>query len=136
MKIKKILFVCKHNRFRSKVAEAAFNKYNKNRNIKAVSGGLFTGKPPEKNVIDIGEKYGLKINNQSKPIKDEDFRSLDLVVIVANNVPASLFKGKVKKVIVWKIPDTTQDNKKRIEEITKQIIIKVQDLIKWLEKGK
>jgi len=40
----KILFVCKHNRFRSKVAEAFFNKLKKNKKIKAESAGLVLDK--------------------------------------------------------------------------------------------
>jgi protein-tyrosine-phosphatase len=32
-----ILFACKHNRLRSKVAEALFRKYNKNKKIKVKS---------------------------------------------------------------------------------------------------
>ena len=36
----KILFVCRHNRFRSKVAEAIFNKLNKNKEIQIESAGL------------------------------------------------------------------------------------------------
>ena len=38
--VKKILFVCKFNRFRSKVAEAYFKKINRNRRIKERRFGL------------------------------------------------------------------------------------------------
>ena len=40
MNKKKILFVCKHNVFRSRTAEVLFNKYNKNKKYSANSAGL------------------------------------------------------------------------------------------------
>ena len=42
----KILFICRHNRFRSKIAEAYFNKINKNKNLIAKGAGIFPGKYP------------------------------------------------------------------------------------------
>jgi protein-tyrosine-phosphatase len=36
----KVLFVCKHNRFRSKVAEAIFKKFTANLDVFADSAGL------------------------------------------------------------------------------------------------
>lgn len=132
----KILFVCKHNRFRSKIAEAYFKKINKNKRIKVASAGVFKGYPTEPIVVKIGKKFGLNIPRKTKGLNEGEIYKIDLLVIVASNVPDSLFKGKVKKIIVWKIPDTTQDNTRRIEEITQNIIKRVQILIKQLENAK
>ena len=44
----KILFICKYNAFRSKVAESYFNKMNKNKKIKAFSRGFIMGGAPDK----------------------------------------------------------------------------------------
>ena len=44
--ISKILFICRHNRFRSKIAEGYFNKINKN--VKVKSAGIFIGNPLDK----------------------------------------------------------------------------------------
>jgi len=44
--MKKILFVCKYNRFRSKTAEAFFNLLKHNKKIKAKSTGLIKGDYP------------------------------------------------------------------------------------------
>jgi len=131
----KILFVCKHNRFRSKVAEAYFKKINRNKNIKAASAGIFIGNPVAKSVIEIGKKYGLKINPVSRGLREDYLNEFDLFVIVANNVPECLF-NRAKKVIVWKIRDVSQNNKEGIEDIMKKIFKKVDELNKKLEKRK
>ncbi len=128
----KILFVCKHNRFRSKIAEAYFNKINKNKKITASSAGVFKGYPVDVNVINIGKKYGLKINRKTNGLNEKNVREMNIVVIVANDVPASIFDGKVKKIISWKISDSAQSNKNKIEEIMKLIIEKVDDLVRGL----
>jgi len=132
----KILFVCKHNRFRSKIAEAYFKKINKNRRIKVASAGVFKGYPTEPVVVKIGKKFGLNIPRTTKGLNEDEIYKTDLLIIVADNVPSLLFKGKVKKIIVWKISDTNQNNTKRIGEITKDIIKRVQILIKQLENAK
>lgn len=139
MKTKNILFVCKHNRFRSKLAEAAFNKINDNKKIKARSGGLFTGTPVASNVIKIGKKYGLSVDTISRPIREEWFRKknkTDLVVIAADNVPPMLFEGRVKNILVWKIRDCDQNDKEGIERTALEIIKRVENLVKQLEKEK
>ena len=131
----KILFVCRQNRFRSKVAEAYFRKTNKNKKITADSAGIFKGYPVVKNVLDIGRKFGINIKQGTRGLKEADRKEFDLFVIVANDIPKSLFNA-AKKVILWKIPDTSQDNSKRIESIMKQIFRKVDKLNRELGKGK
>lgn len=133
----KILFVCKHNRFRSKVAEAYFNKINKNKRIKAGSAGIFSGFPVVKNVIKINKKFGINIKKESRGLDEEEICRVDLLIIVANDVPALLFKSKVKNIIIWKIPDiTSQSDEKGIERISRLIIKKVVKLVKKLEKAR
>ncbi len=129
----KILFVCKHNRFRSKVAEAFFNKLNKNKKIKALSAGIFRGRPLNKNVLDLRKKFKIKIKKKTSGLSEKLISKVDLVIIVANNVPSYLFKGRVKKVISWKIPDTRQTNKKIIEQIARQIQRKIKLFVEGLK---
>jgi protein-tyrosine-phosphatase len=133
-----ILFLCKHNRFRSKIAEAYFNKINKNKKIKAKSRGLIRGIPVDKNVVRIGKEFGMKINRTPKGISEEDLKWQDVIIIVANNVPKSIFatKREVKKLIIWNIRDTSQDNKKEIRRIVIGIMKKVNNLNKQLENKK
>jgi len=129
----KILFVCKYNRFRSKVAEALFNKLNKNKKYTAQSAGLIVEKPIHKNVLALEKLYDIKLNKTPHSVTESSLENSDILIVTANDVPPQLFKNKVKKIIVWKIPDTTQDNKKRIIKLTNQIKNKVNGLIKKLK---
>lgn len=131
----KILFVCKHNRFRSKVAEAFFNKLNKNKNYKAESAGIFKGFPVSDSVISVGKKLGIRINKNTQGLREEFLSEYDIIIIVANNVPRKIFddKRRKRKVILWKIPDTNQNNKEQISKISQQIGKKVKDFVKELK---
>ncbi len=129
----KILFVCKHNRFRSQLAEAFFKKFNKNNKIKVKSAGIFKGVMPlEKSVREIAKKDKIKLT-KTKGLEERDLIFYDLIVIVADNVPKSLFK-RAKKVIVWKIRDTGSEEKKKIEKTAKKIKGKILNLVNKLEK--
>ena len=124
----KILFICKYNRFRSQIAESYFRKINKNKNIKSYSGGVIIGIPVAESVKAIAKKLGFSVNGKPKGIPETLLKEIDLLVIVANNVPASLFKNTTKKVVVWKTQDTSQDNYKAIEEISRGIMKRVDGL--------
>src|SRR3989344_3928855 len=102
----KLLFVCKHNRFRSKIAEPYFNKKIKNKNMKASSSGIFKDVDVADSVVEIGKELGLKIDRKSRGLERKNVKSQDLVIIVADNVPKSIFKKIAKKIKVWKIKDT------------------------------
>ncbi len=132
----KIIFVCKYNRFRSRVAEGYFKKVNRNKKIKISSAGVFEGYSVPENVINIGKEFGINTGGKPRGLHEAEFVGADLIVIVANDVPISLFSRFNKKIILWKIPDTTQNNKERIREIMKQIFKKVDSLVKRLEKAK
>jgi protein-tyrosine-phosphatase len=118
----KILFICKYNRFRSQVAEAYFKKINKNKNIEAYSAGIFIGKPIADSVKKISKKLGFKILGKPKGIQETLLERIDLVIIVANNVPPYIFRAKSKNIIQWKIPDTSQGDLESIERISRQIM--------------
>jgi protein-tyrosine-phosphatase len=133
MEMKKILFVCKHNRFRSKIAEAYFKKINKSKMITASSAGIFKGEPVAKNVVSLGKEKGFKISRKTRGLSEELTKKIDVVVIVANDVPAELFKGKVKKVIKWNIPDSNQNEKRKIEFVAEKIMRNVDKLNKKLK---
>jgi len=135
--VKKILFVCKYNRFRSKLAEAYFNRGNRNKNFRAESAGIFRGSYPlDSQQVRISKTQGLKIEGEPQGISIDLLKKTDIVVIVADDVPKSVFKFKGKylqEVIVWKIKDENYGNEKNIKIIGKQIIKKVDKLIKELE---
>lgn len=129
----KILFVCKYNRFRSKIAEAYFKKINKNNKIKVSSSGLIKGFPSSKYIIGAAKKYGLKIKKQTKTLSSKILYNTSLIVIVADNVPESLFKNYKARKILWKIKDTKDTNKRKMEKIISQIMKKVDNLNKNLK---
>ena len=136
MKPKKILFVCKHNRFRSKIAEAYFNKIKMNKKIQVKSAGLVTGKKVAPSVVKEIKSFNGKVDRTSRNLTEDLVRWSDITVIVANNVPKYFFKNYGSKVIVWKIPDTTQGNVKEIKRISNRIIKKVDKFNKGLKRGR
>jgi|SRR3989344_537838 len=121
----KILFVCKHNRFRSKIAEAYFNKINKNKKIQVKSAGLVTGKKVHENVVNEIKLFNGKVDRTSRNLTEDLVRWPNVTIIVANNVPAPFFKNYGSKIIVWKISDTHQSDIKSIHRISNSIIKKV-----------
>jgi protein-tyrosine-phosphatase len=133
-----ILFVCRFNRFRSKVAEAYFNKINKNKKIKAKSAGFFMHPNLNKNQVKIAKEFGIDLKGAPKNMTISLLKWQDLTVIAADNIPISLFdfnKKYGKKTIKWNIKDVKsgddiQDNKRAIRDIIK----KVDELNKRLNK--
>lgn len=123
-----ILFVCKHNRFRSKVAEAFFKKYNKNKNYVVNSAGLFPGRYPlDERQIKVANKFGIKLSGKPKPITTDLLVKTDIGIIVADNVPPGIFEAEKygKKIIVWNI----EDDHTGLEENIEPIIIKIRDKV-------
>lgn len=134
-----LLFVCKYNRFRSRIAEAYFKKINKNKRNKARSGGIIVGGYPlsSKEVL-AAKSFGINIQGKPEPITTEKLIWQDVVIIVADNVPKAIFKFNTKKygkkVIVWKIPDIKAgENGEKINKIIKMIMLKVDKLVKQLD---
>lgn len=128
----KILFVCKYNRFRSKVAEGFFNKLNKNKCITAESAGIFQGYPITEVVKELAKKFKIKITENPQTISENMLKEFDYIIIVANDVPASLFNHDFcKNVIVWKIPYTNAKDKEAIRKIFIDIENNVKNLIKY-----
>ncbi len=129
-----ILFVCRYNRFRSRIALAYFNKINNNKNIKAKSAGLIKGMPVGGKGVKIAkEKYGLDIRGKTQGLTSKLMGWQNITVIVADDVPPQVFdrnKRYGKKVIVWKIKDGDP------ERVIKEIINKVNAFVKKLENKK
>lgn len=137
-KVKKIIFVCKYNAFRSKTAEDYFNKINKNKKITAVSRGFIMGEVADNVQKSVAKKSGAIIKGKAHPLVLKEMAKSDLIVVVANDIPKIMFnywnKPIHKKVIIWKIPDEQNKNKKNNEKIVKAIKKKVEKLNKKLSK--
>jgi protein-tyrosine-phosphatase len=126
----KILFLCKYNRFRSRVAEAYFKKINKNKKIKVESAGIIPGNfPLSKEQIKAAKEFGIDIRGKIRGLDVNILRNNNLIIIVANDVPKKIFffRGKYRyNIRIWKIPDVTtgkdmEGNKKAIRLIIKEV---------------
>jgi len=142
--MKNILFVCKHNMFRSQIAKAYFNKINRNKNIKAESAGLIKGYLPlDKQQVSVARKLGINLQGNPKGLSIDLIKKQNLIIIVADDVSKSLFNCKeyidfnTTKIIKWKIIDSFDgDSDFKVREIIKRIMKKVDVLVKQLEKEK
>ena len=128
----KILFICKYNRFRSRVAEAYFKKINKK--IKATSSGIFEGMPVPKETIKIAKEFGINIVGKPKPTKEKNIKEQDLIILTADDVPLTLFNKYKNKTIKWKIPDASAKDNKNVKKSINLIINRVNQLNKKLNK--
>src|SRR3989344_7542996 len=133
-----ILFVCKWNRFRSRVAEAYFKKINKNKSIQVKSAGLIQGEYPiDEQQYKIAKEFGININGKPQGISTDLLNWTDILIIVANDVPKKIFKENKKygkKTIVWKIKDENFGNERNIRKIISKIIKRIDKLNIILEK--
>ena len=127
----KILFVCKYNRFRSKIAEALFLHYNKRRDIEVKSGGIIIDpiRPfVSKAVIDLLRDRGIRVlDNKSKLISAEVIVWANKIILVADDVPLDYFPPE--KIYAWPIPDVHENDKisilltmNKIEEYVRQFV--------------
>ena len=125
----KILFICKYNRFRSKVAEAAFNKCNSNQKIVAKSAGVIKGSKLKPEIIQAGKRESLLLKGPPRGLTTALLKWQDIIVLVADDVPASLFNKYKKKLIIWKIKDTEEGMPEARRNIIRQIKKKVESLV-------
>ena len=134
----RILFVCKYNRFRSRVAKAYFNKIKRDKKIKAESAGIIKGQYPLSSVqVKIAKEYGLNINGRPKSLNVNQLNSADKIIVVADDIPKIIFNySKFKdKLIIWRIGDEWNGNIKNNRRIIGQIIKNVERLVKELKKN-
>lgn len=132
---KKIIFICKWNRFRSKVAEDYFNKINKNKNFKAESAGIFAGfLPLDQYQVDIAKEFDIKLSGKTKGLDQTKLDNAYKIILVTDEIPEEIFSPRYSnKLIVWKTPDVKfVGDKEGAREIIKEIIKKVEELNKDL----
>lgn len=135
----KIIFICKYNAFRSRVAEEYFKKINKNKKIEIISRGFIMGGNSDKEQRRISNKL-LRINIAKRkplPIKIKELIDSDLIIVVANDIPKIMFNYSLvplyKKLIIWRIKDEQMKNKKNINKIILEIKRKVDKLNRRLK---
>jgi len=128
--VKRILFICKHNLFRSRVAEELFNKYNKNENYKAASAGIIRWEKKDlrgdggfeaEKAVASERRINLKV--KSRGLSSSLLKKTDIAVIVADDVSRKIFRDKsfLGKILVWEIPDVKEKDKNK-EEVARKTI--------------
>jgi protein arginine phosphatase len=122
----RVLFICKHNALRSRIAEAHLKKINKNIDVKSagiISGGK-TSKDEDRVLKNNGFVFKKKFNVVSRPV----IMWADIIIIVANDIPKKIFQWKPEKkdIRVWKVKDSfTGASDKLVEKIITDITCKV-----------
>ena len=141
MKKTRILFVCKHNKFRSKVAEIYFNMINKNKNVIADSAGIIKGNDSRAKEAATAKEFNIDLKGKPKGLSIELIRKQNMIIIVADDVPKNIFDRKeyinfeTTKIIVWKIPDNPgATSRVKLRKIVEAVIKKVDELNKKLER--
>jgi protein-tyrosine-phosphatase len=127
----KILFICKHNIFRSRVAEEAMKRIS---NHDITSGGVirYDGNMT-KEQREVCKEFDLILPNQSKTLDLGNLRAQDLIIIVADDVPQAIFNHpeyNLKEIRRWEIKDIDSRylEKKNIRNIVGEIIRRVEEL--------
>lgn len=134
----KILFICKYNVYRSRVAEGYFKKINKNKKIKTISRGLIMGGKPDKIQIKLAKKLlGVNVVGKPIPVNLEDLKKADKIIVVANDVPEIMFDYQLfnfkNKLEIWKVKDEQKQNSKNIKNLLNNIKKKVERLVEELK---
>ncbi|MBU3924151.1 MAG: hypothetical protein KJ592_04490 [Nanoarchaeota archaeon] len=128
-----ITFICAYNMTRSQISEYLFNKLNKNKKWKAISAGVFGGKYVEDKTLNkVGKKYGFK-QKIPKALDRHLLSKQSIIVLVADDIPISLFsvyKKRGIKVLHWKIKDCWKRKSKNKEEAMEEIYLDIEKKIK------
>ena len=137
----KLIFICKHNVFRSRVAEEYFKKINGNPRIKVTSGGLIMGGNSDMMQRGVSRSLlGVDIATKGpKPLILPEMRKADMITVVADDVPKIIFNYQKKlepKIVIWKIKDEQIMRRKNVIRAVSLIKKKVESLVKDLENRK
>lgn len=138
----KLLFVCKYNAFRSRVAEEYFKKTDIGRKVMAISRGIIMGQDSDSVQREISKSLlGVDIGKRKPlPLTYQDMRDSDFIIVVADDIPRIVFNYPLpsiqKKIVMWKIKDEQDSDKENIRRIVLKIKRKVDELNKKLGKGK
>ena len=138
--VKKILFVCKYNRFRSKFAEAYFNSINRNKNVEVSSAGIIEMNrgllcnEKERNKYALRE-FGIRLGGESRGMTVKLLEDYDEIIVVAKDVPKVIFDYPKwrDKVVTWEIPDELNEDRENINKILNAVKEKVNILVKRFE---
>lgn len=130
-----ILFVSKYNQFRSKVAEAYFNKLNKQKGFSVTSAGLFAGASTPTNVMQVAKKHRLSLKTSRTAMSVNMLGKQDLVILVGNDVPTEIFTDDnphVRAFAHWKVESVRDTDVIAVETTFREIEKRIAKLLKEL----
>ena len=134
-----ILFICKHNRFRSKIAESIFNKLNKNWSNESKSAGIIPGSYPlDKTEVQAAKELDIKLERKPRVIEEELLKWSNILIVVADDVPKETFSKYEKegrKIEFWDVEDLKVDDKEKAKGIILKIKDKVENFVDRINKG-
>ena len=114
------------------MAEAIFNQLNQVILHKAKSAGIIEIRSRGKGKKRIFKEYNLYIQGNPKGINPKLLQWQDTIVVVADDIPRSIFRRKFmreNKVVFWSIPDPAKINENKTIAM---IYSKVRQLLKKL----
>ncbi|MEM1563816.1 MAG: arsenate reductase ArsC [Candidatus Bathyarchaeia archaeon] len=131
--MKKVLFVCVENSFRSQIAEAYFNKYAPN-GWTAVSAGLKPAERVHPNAVKLMLEEGIDISHKKPQIMTRELQEkAEVAIIVCSGSLCPVVYSK--HVEEWNMPDPAKMPLDEARKIRDAIKAKVLDLIKRLHEG-
>ena len=132
----KILFVCKYNRLRSKIAENLFRFYDVDKKHEVKSSGLRSYLmnpyivPRAKLLL---EQRGVKVEeDSSNMINDYLIKWADKIIIVADDIPIDIFPKE--KTEVWEVSDIDDKDDRKVSVKIDEIDVKIKEFIANLNK--
>jgi arsenate reductase len=131
---KKVLFVCTHNRGRSQMAEAIFNRYAPS-HIRAMSAGSQPGERLNQTVVNAMKEIDIDISQQRPKLLTTEMLDAAAMVIVMGCGENNACPAAFVPTIDWELDDPEGQPIRKVRGIRDRIEIKVKHLIKQIEKG-
>lgn len=132
----KILFICKYNRLRSKIAENLFRYYDKDKKHQVKSAGLRSYLlspfivPRAKQLL---EQRGVKVfDDSSMMVNGYLLKWSDKIVVVADDISIDIFPNE--KTQVWEVSDIDDKDDRKVAVKIDEIEVLVKDFIAKLNK--
>jgi protein-tyrosine-phosphatase len=116
--MKKVLFVCIGNAFRSQIAEAFANAYGSGM-LKAESAGLAPVLAVPEITKTVMREKGIEMDGHfPKALVHMDLKSYDLIVNLSG---MPLHAPKETPVLVWNVPDPVGEGENTVRQVRDQI---------------
>ena len=122
-----ILFICRYNCFRSKIAEAYYNSQAK----EAKSAGYMPGIPISKGTFACAKELGLELDETTQGITHDLTLWSDTIIIIDDFNSTPIFSGHAKrhgkKLLYWNIPDVIGDSVADRVATAKKILARIDE---------